>query len=354
MTTILVTGGCGFIGSAVVRQLLATRGDTRVINVDALTYAANPATQRELERDPRYRLEHADIADAAAMTRVFEQHKPDGVINLAAESHVDRSIDDATTFLKTNVTGTAILLDCATAYWRNLSGAAREPFRFVHVSTDEVYGSLGPEGHSTEESAYAPNSPYAASKAASDHLARAWHRTHGLPVVVSNGSNTYGPYQFPEKLIPLMLVRAMTGDSLPVYGKGDNVRDWLHVEDHAGALLALLQRGRPGEKYNVGGGNERRNLDVVQVLCGVLDELAPDPHGPHARRIAFVADRPGHDLRYSIDTTKIRRELGWAPRQAFELGLRATVAWYLANRAWWEPLLRQKYDGRRLGLGVAG
>jgi dTDP-glucose 4,6-dehydratase len=354
MTTILVTGGCGFIGSAVVRQLLAGQTDAQIVNVDALTYAANPATQRELARNARYRLEEADIADPAALTRIFEQHRPAGVVHLAAESHVDRSIDDAAAFLKTNVTGTAILLDCATAYWRTLSGTGREQFRFVHVSTDEVYGSLGPDGHSTEESAYAPNSPYAASKAASDHLARAWHRTHGLPVVVSNGSNTYGPYQFPEKLIPLMLVRAMTGESLPVYGKGDNVRDWLHVDDHAGALLALLQRGRPGEKYNVGGGNERRNLEVVQTLCRILDELAPDAHGPHARRIAFVADRPGHDLRYSIDTTKIRRELAWEPRQAFEAGLQATVAWYLANRPWWEPVLRQKYDGRRLGLGAAG
>ena len=353
MTTILVTGGCGFIGSAVVRQLLGARPEVRVVNVDALTYAANPATQRELERHARYRLERADIADTGALARLFTTHKPDGVLHLAAESHVDRSIDDATVFLKTNVTGTAVLLDCATAHWRTLTGSARERFRFVHVSTDEVYGSLGPAGHSTEESPYAPNSPYAASKASSDHLARAWHRTHGLPVVTSNGSNTFGPYQFPEKLIPLMIVRALTGASLPVYGKGENVRDWLYVDDHAAALVALLERGQPGEKYNVGGGNERRNIDVVRTLCAILDELVPDARGSHAERITFVADRPGHDLRYSIATSKIRRTVGWEPRQPFEAGLRATVAWYVANRHWWEPVLRQEYDGRRLGLGGA-
>lgn len=353
MKTILVTGGCGFIGSAVVRQLLATQPEVRVINVDVLTYAANPATQAELERDPRYRLERADIADAVAMERVFATHRPDGVLHLAAESHVDRSIDDATVFLKTNVTGTAVLLNAATAHWRALSEAARDRFRFVHVSTDEVYGSLGPTGHSTEESPYLPNSPYAASKASSDHLARAWHRTHGLPVVTSNGSNTYGPYQFPEKLIPLMIVRAVTGESLPVYGNGENVRDWLYVDDHARALVTLLERGQAGEKYNVGGGDERRNIDVVRSLCSILDELVPRAVGGHANRIAFVADRPGHDRRYSIATAKIRRAVGWQPRQPFEAGLRATVAWYLANRAWWEPVLRQGNGAGRLGLGAS-
>ena len=325
-----------------MRRLLREHPDLHVVNIDLLTYAGRPENVADVADDPRYTFVHGDISNADDVARAADG--VDGIINVAAESHVDRSIMGGDEFITTNVLGTKRLLDHARAH----------ELRYLQVSTDEVYGDVDAPHRSVEGDPLHGSSPYAASKAAGDLMVMAYARTYGLNASITRGSNTYGPYQFPEKLIPLMLVRAMTGDSLPVYGKGDNVRDWLHVEDHAGALLALLQRGRPGEKYNVGGGNERRNLDVVQVLCGVLDELAPDPQGPHARRIAFVADRPGHDLRYSIDTTKIRRELGWAPRQAFELGLRATVAWYLANRAWWEPVLRQKYDGRRLGLGVAG
>ena len=347
--TILVTGGCGFIGSAVVRRLLAN-ADIAVVNLDAMTYAANPRTDAELTRNPRYRLAKGTICDAAFVRAVVNDCRPAGVVHLAAESHVDRSIDNAAEFLRTNVEGTAVLLDAATAYWRGLGDAARAAFRFVHVSTDEVYGSLGPAGHSAEGAGYEPNSPYAASKAASDHLARAWHRTHGLPTIVTHGSNTYGPYQFPEKLIPLIIVRALRGESLPVYGKGENVRDWLYVQDHAAALTEVLRRGRPGEVYNVGGGNERRNIDVVRAVCAILDELAPDQSGPYARRIAFVKDRPGHDLRYAVATDKIHAEVGWRPAMAFEAGLPATVAWYLANRAWWEPALAQADATQRLGL----
>ena len=350
--TILVTGGCGFIGSAVVRALLADPAVTAV-NLDALTYAANPLTAAALERLPRYRFERGDIGDGPLVRRLLAEHRPDAIVHLAAESHVDRSIDDAGAFLRTNITGTAVLLEAAAAYWQDPANAMRERFRFVHVSTDEVYGSLGPTGRSAEDAPYAPNSPYAATKAAADHLVRAWHRTYGLPTVTSNGSNTYGPYQFPEKLIPLTIVRALRGETLPVYGRGENVRDWLHVDDHAAALVQLLRRGRPGERYNIGGSNERRNIDIVNAVCAVLDELAPDAGGPHARRITFVADRPGHDLRYAVATGKIRGELGWQPRVAFERGLHDKVAWYLANRAWWEPVLRGRYAGERLGLSRA-
>lgn len=349
MATILVTGGCGFIGSAVVRHLLR-EADTRVVNIDAMTYAANPRTHDELARSPRYRLAPGNICDANLVRRVFAADRPAGVIHLAAESHVDRSIDDAAAFLRTNVEGTAVLLDAATKFLHCLSDRERRGFRFVHVSTDEVYGSVA-TGRSVEDSVYAPNSPYAASKAASDHLARAWFRTHGLPVVISHGSNTFGPYQFPEKLIPLMLVRALRGESMPLYGKGENERDWLYVDDHAAALVTLLRQGRPGEHYNVGGGNERRNIDLVRTLCAILDEQMPGKAGPHAQRIAFVTDRPGHDLRYAVATDKVRKEVGWRPSMEFDAGLRATVAWYLANRAWWEPILAKTYAAERLGLG---
>lgn len=350
MPTLLVTGGAGFIGSALVRRLIRETTYT-VVTVDKLTYAGNLDSIAEVADDPRHRFERVDVADAAAVARVFADHDPDGVIHLAAETHVDRSIDGPAEFLRTNVLGTATLLDAALAHWR-ARGGGPEAFRFHHVSTDEVYGALGPTGAFTEASPYAPNSPYSATKAASDHLVRAWHHTYGLPVVTTNCSNNYGPYQFPEKLIPLTILHALAGRALPVYGRGEHVRDWLHVDDHADALLAVYERGRTGETYAIGGGAERRNVDVVRALCALLDELAPDPEGPHARRMTFVADRPGHDARYAIDAAKIARELGWAPRETFETGLRKTVAWYLANRAWWERVQSGAYRGERLGLGA--
>ncbi|HYD99295.1 MAG TPA: dTDP-glucose 4,6-dehydratase [Alphaproteobacteria bacterium] len=349
--TVLVTGGCGFIGSAVVRHLIAETG-AAVVNVDKLTYAANPANVASVADDPRYRFERADIRDAAALARIFAEHRPDAVMHLAAESHVDRSIDGPMAFVETNVVGTAALLQAAAAHWRGLPEGRRADFRFHHVSTDEVYGSLGPTGLFTEETPYRPNSPYSASKAASDHLARAWHHTYGLPVVTSNCSNNYGPRHFPEKLIPLVLLNALEGRPLPVYGDGLQVRDWLYVEDHARALWAVLTRGRPGEVYNVGGHNEQTNLSVVEGICDLLDELAgPRPEGPRRGLIRFVADRPGHDRRYAIDASKIARELGWAPRETFASGLRRTVEWYLANEAWWRPLREEAT--RRRGAGAA-
>ena len=349
MSTVLVTGGAGFIGSALVRQLVRET-DYTVVNVDKLTYAGNLESLAEVADSPRYVFERADVADAAAMRRVFEAYRPAGVFHLAAESHVDRSIDGPAAFIETNVVGTFTLLQEALRYWRGVGDG--RGFRFLHVSTDEVYGSLGAEGLFTEATPYAPNSPYSASKAASDHLARAWFHTYGLPTVTTNCSNNYGPYHFPEKLIPLVIQRALAGESLPVYGRGENVRDWLYVDDHAAALRLVFERGRPGETYNVGGHNERRNIDVVRAICAVLDELAPDPAGPHARRITFVADRPGHDARYAIDASKLRAELGWAPRETFETGLRKTVAWYLANRAWTARVLSGAYRSERLGLGA--
>ncbi len=351
--TILVTGGSGFIGSAVVRRLIR---DTQsvVVNLDALTYAGNPDSVADAADDPRYRFERVDIRDAGEVRRVFRQHAPDLVLHLAAESHVDRSIDGPGEFVGTNVQGMYVLLEEARRHWGALRGAARDAFRFVHVSTDEVFGSLGAEGFFTEDTPYDPSSPYSATKAASDHLARAWHRTYGLPVVVTNCSNNYGPYQFPEKLIPLMILNALSGQPLPVYGRGENVRDWLFVDDHARGLLAAAERGVPGRSYAFGGRSEARNLDVVRAVCRLVDELAPDPAiGPREGLIRFVEDRPGHDLRYAIDPSRAERELGWAPEESFESGLRRTVRWYLENRAWWERVRSGAYRGERLGLGGA-
>lgn len=348
---ILVTGGAGFIGSAVCRLLLGETGD-QVVNVDKLTYAGTLTSVAEVSDSPDYAFVQADIADRAAVQAIFDTHRPDAVLHLAAESHVDRSISGAGPFVETNIVGTYVMLDCALEYWRGLTGAAKDAFRFVHVSTDEVYGSLGADGLFEETTAYAPTSPYSASKAAADHLALAWFHTYGLPVLVSNCSNNYGPYHFPEKLIPLMILNGLERRPLPVYGDGANIRDWLFVEDHARALRTILETGRPGEKYNVGGRNERSNLAVVQTICDLLDELAPSAQGSHRDLITFVADRPGHDRRYAIDATKVETELGWRARETFETGIRKTVEWYLARRDWWEPL-RQAYDGRRLGLLAA-
>jgi dTDP-glucose 4,6-dehydratase len=351
---ILVTGGAGFIGSAVVRHLLLDTAH-EVVNLDKLTYAANLASLAEVDRDPRYRFEKVDICDAGEVGRVFRDHRPDAVMHLAAESHVDRSIDGPGAFVQTNVVGTATLLQHALAYWRELPAERKAAFRFHHVSTDEVFGSLGPEDPAfTETTPYSPRSPYSATKAASDHLVRAWHETYGLPVVLTNCSNNYGPFHFPEKLVPLMILKGLSGEPLPVYGKGDNVRDWLFVEDHARALVLALERGRNGASYNLGGDAERTNLDVVRALCALLDELAPGEGGtPHARLISFVTDRPGHDHRYAMNAAVARRELGWTPRETFETGLRKTVQWYLARRDWWTPLYAE-YRGRRLGLSAPG
>ena len=350
---ILVTGGSGFIGSAVVRLLLAET-DASVVNVDALTYAANPASLADLEEHPRYRFAQADIADRSAMTALLDAHQPDSVLHLAAESHVDRSIDGPADFIRTNIEGTYTLLEAARAYYGGLEPGRRERFRFQHISTDEVFGSLGPTGRFSEATAYDPSSPYSASKAASDHLVRAWGRTFGLPVLVTNCSNNYGPRQFPEKLIPLMILNALDGKKLPVYGRGENVRDWLHVEDHARALLMVLERGRIGETYAIGGDAEQTNIAVVRLICALLDEMVPEsPHRPHASLITFVTDRPGHDARYAIDARRIHHELGWAPRETFETGLAKTVRWYLDNTQWWQPIRQGVYRGQRLGLSPA-
>jgi dTDP-glucose 4,6-dehydratase len=346
---VIVTGGAGFIGSAVVRLLVGKLG-VEVVNVDALTYAGNLKSVASVARSRAYRFVRADIRNRKAMADLFMTEKPDAVMHLAAESHVDRSIDGPADFIDTNILGTYTLLEAARVYWRSLSPARRESFRFHHVSTDEVYGSLGLEGLFTETTAYAPNSPYSASKAASDHLVRAWHHTYGLPVVITNSSNNYGPYHFPEKLIPLMILNGLEGQPLPVYGTGANVRDWLYVEDHARALWTVLTRGTPGEVYNIGGAAERSNLDVVQSICSLLDELLPDER-PRRELITFVADRPGHDARYAMDISKITRELGWRPVETFESGLRKTVRWHLDNRPWWEAIRAGRYDGQRLGLG---
>jgi dTDP-glucose 4,6-dehydratase len=350
--TVVVTGGAGFIGSAVVRRLAAS--GRRVVNVDALTYAGNLDSVAPVAGLPTYAFEHVDVADAAAVDRVFVEHRPAAVLHLAAESHVDRSIDGAAAFVRTNVVGTQVMLDAAVRHWRALPDDARDRFRFLHVSTDEVFGSLGDTGRFTEESPYRPSSPYAASKAAADHLVRAWRHTHGLPVLVTNCSNNYGPYQYPEKLIPLVIQRALAGQEIPVYGTGQHVRDWLYVEDHVDALLRVLEAGRPGETYAVGGGAERRNVEVVRAVCDALDALVHDPAiGPRARLVRFVADRPGHDYRYAIDATKIERELGWTPSHAFEEGIRDTVRWYLDNEAWVRRVTSGAYAFERLGLGAA-
>jgi dTDP-glucose 4,6-dehydratase len=344
---VLVTGGAGFIGSAVCRRLVSH--GSAVVNVDKLTYAANLRSLDSLQGKPIYAFEQVDICDRAGVDRVFAKYEPDATIHLAAESHVDRSITGPAAFINTNVVGTYNLLEAARKYYDRLSAERRSRFRFVHVSTDEVYGSLGATGLFCEETSYRPSSPYSASKAASDHLAHAWFKTYDLPVIISNCSNNYGPYQFPEKLIPLIILNAIEGKPLPVYGSGSNVRDWLYVDDHADGLISLLTQGRPGEKYNFGGNSERSNLDVVELICDVLDRMVP---GRAVRRslIRFVKDRPGHDLRYAIDASKAHRELGWTPSKTFEEGIAQTVRWYLDSRAWWETARINVYSGTRLGL----
>jgi dTDP-glucose 4,6-dehydratase len=344
---VIVTGGAGFIGSALVRHLVLEKG-YEVLNVDALTYAGNVESLRAVEGKPNYRFLQANICDRVAMEQAFADFRPNRVMHLAAESHVDRSITGAADFIQTNVIGTFTLLEVARGYWSALEGAEKDAFRFLHVSTDEVYGSLGDEGLFREDTPYDPSSPYSASKASSDHLAKAWERTYGLPVVVSNCSNNYGPYHFPEKLIPLTILNALAGERLPVYGKGENVRDWLYVEDHARALDLIIERGRIGETYNVGGHNERQNIEVVRRICDVLDELRPG-NAPRQELIEFVTDRPGHDARYAIDSTKLESELGWRAQENFESGIAKTVQWYLDNEWWWQPL-RERYAGERLGL----
>ncbi len=350
---ILVTGGAGFIGSAVCRHLSADP-DNRVINVDKLTYAGNLDSLRQIENYPNYRFVRADICDAAAMSAILRDNDIDVVMHLAAESHVDRSIDGPAAFIETNIVGTFRLLGAALAHYQGLSAERRARFRFHHVSTDEVFGDLPfDSGIFTEETAYAPSSPYSASKAASDHLVRAWHDTYGLPVVISNCSNNYGPFHFPEKLIPLVILNALEEKSLPVYGAGANVRDWLFVEDHARALELVATKGKPGESYNVGGRCERTNLGVVQAICDTLDRMKPRRRGSYRDLITFVADRPGHDRRYAIDASKIERELGWKPAETFETGLAKTIRWYLDNPWWWEPIRSGRYAGERLGAGRA-
>ncbi|RME18389.1 MAG: dTDP-glucose 4,6-dehydratase, partial [Alphaproteobacteria bacterium] len=346
---LLVTGGAGFIGSAVVRLAIA-RGHA-VVNLDALTYAANPENVAEVAQSPLYAFERADIRDGAALDRIFARHEPDAVLHLAAESHVDRSIDGPADFIETNVTGTFNMLEAARAFW-----AARgrtEGFRFLHVSTDEIFGSLGETGKFTETTPYDPRSPYSASKAGSDHLVRAWGETYGLPVLITNCSNNYGPYQFPEKLIPVVLLKALAGEPIPIYGDGGNIRDWLYVEDHADALLTVLEKGVTGRTYNIGGENEATNLELVETVCTILHRLRPrEGGGSYRDLITFVADRPGHDARYAIDPTRIREELGWRPSVTVEEGLERTVRWYLDNEAWWRPLLGRKGVGQRLGTNA--
>ncbi|MCC4309514.1 dTDP-glucose 4,6-dehydratase [Alcanivorax marinus] len=348
---ILVTGGAGFIGSAVVRHIISNTKDS-VVNVDKLTYAGNLESLTSVVESSRYVFERVDICDRAKLERVFEHHQPDAVMHLAAESHVDRSIDGPAAFIETNIIGTYTLLEVVRHYWKGLDPARRHRFRLHHISTDEVYGDLeGPDGLFTEQTPYAPSSPYSASKASSDHLVRAWNRTYGLPVMLTNCSNNYGPYHFPEKLIPLMILNALEGKSLPVYGQGTQVRDWLYVEDHARALHKVVTEGQVGETYNIGGHNEKRNIDVVHTLCDLLYELAP-AKAHYRDLIAFVEDRPGHDLRYAIDASKIQRELGWTPQETFETGLRKTVEWYLVNRDWCARVQDGSYQRQRLGTKV--
>ncbi|MDN3522094.1 dTDP-glucose 4,6-dehydratase [Halomonas ramblicola] len=353
--TFLVTGGAGFIGSAVVRELIANT-EHRVVNVDKLTYAGNLESLDGVADNPRYAFLQADIGDAQAMHQAFARYQPDVVMHLAAESHVDRSIDGPAEFIQTNVVGTSVLLEAARGYWKALQEGAPQraaAFRFHHISTDEVYGDLeGPEGFFTETTPYAPSSPYSASKAGSDHLVRAWQRTFGLPALITNCSNNYGPYHFPEKLIPLMILNGLAGKPLPVYGDGQQIRDWLYVEDHARALIKVATEGQVGETYNIGGHNEKTNLEVVQTLCDLLQEQRPKTSGHYRDLITFVADRPGHDLRYAIDAGKIERDLGWRPQETFETGLRKTVQWYLANEGWWKRVQDGSYQGQRLGMGA--
>ncbi len=353
MRRILVTGGAGFIGSAVVRHIIQNTQDAVVV-VDKLTYAGNLASLAPVADDPRFAFEQVDICDRDALNTVFATHKPDVVMHLAAESHVDRSIDGPAVFIETNIVGTYNLLETSRAWWSGLAAEQKAAFRFHHISTDEVYGDLhSMDDFFTETTPYAPSSPYSASKASSDHLVRAWQRTYGLPTLVTNCSNNYGPYHFPEKLIPLMILNAIAGKPLPVYGDGQQIRDWLYVEDHARALYLVATEGTPGETWNIGGHNERKNLDVVTTICDLLEELVPvKPHGIQQYRdlITRVPDRPGHDLRYAIDASKIERELGWAPQETFESGIRKTVEWYLANEGWWKQVLDGSYQGERLGL----
>jgi len=360
----IVTGGCGFIGSALVRHLVRDL-DATVLVVDKLTYAGVPESLKEVGLNPETDVQppstfnlqpatvvqvlQADICDQTAMDRAFAEFKPDTIFHLAAESHVDRSIDGPGEFVRTNVTGTATLLQAALGYWKTLPEERKAAFRFQHISTDEVYGTLGETGYFTEKTPYSPHSPYSASKAASDHLVRAWHDTYGLPTLITNCSNNYGPYHFPEKLIPLIILNCLDGKPLPVYGKGANVRDWLYVDDHVKALCLVNAKGVPGETYNVGGHNERTNLEVVKTVCAILDELRPSPDGKYERLITYVTDRPGHDLRYAIDPTKLMSELGWKPEENFDTGIRKTVQWYLDNEWWWGPIHAKRYAGQRLG-----
>lgn len=349
MQPIVITGGAGFIGSALVRQWMAEEA-APVVNVDKLTYAGNLDSLADALQHPRHTFIRADITDGARMLALLEEHRPRAILHLAAESHVDRSIDGPAEFVQTNVVGTFRLLDAARTYWSRLPDAERDVFRFLHVSTDEVYGSLGPTGYFTEDTAYAPNSPYSASKAGSDHFARAFHHTYGLPVLITNCSNNYGPYQFPEKLIPLMICSALEGKPLPVYGDGQNVRDWLFVDDHCHALRTVLERGQPGEVYNIGGNSERANLQVVETICDLVDRLRPGlRHAPCRNLVSFVKDRPGHDRRYAIDSSKIQQQLGWKPQHDFESGIEATVRWYLENPVWIDRVTSGKYRGERLG-----
>ncbi|MBC3465590.1 dTDP-glucose 4,6-dehydratase [Pseudomonas sp. RW10S2] len=358
---ILVTGGAGFIGSAVIRHILTSTSDS-VVNLDKLTYAGNLESLTDVAQSERYCFEKVDICDRAALDRVFREHQPDAVMHLAAESHVDRSIDGPAAFIETNIVGTYNLLEAARIYWQGLDEGCRSTFRFHHISTDEVYGDLeGPEDLFTEQTPYAPSSPYSASKASSDHLVRAWMRTYGLPVLITNCSNNYGPYHFPEKLIPLVILNALDGKPLPVYGKGDQVRDWLYVEDHARALYRVVTAGQIGETYNIGGHNERRNIDVVHALCALLDELRPVAQNPavahldsYRALITHVQDRPGHDLRYAIDASKIQGALGWTPEETFETGIRKTVQWYLDNLAWCRRVQDGSYQRERLGVSIHG
>jgi dTDP-glucose 4,6-dehydratase len=350
--TILLTGGCGFIGSAMVRHLIQHTPHT-VVNVDALTYAGHPENVAPVADSDRYHFAEVNITNRAALDRLFATHAPDAVLHLAAESHVDRSIDGPAAFIHTNVQGTYALLEATRAYWETLPAAARDDFRFLHVSTDEVYGELGDDGYFSETTPYDPRSPYSATKAASDHLVRAWHHTYGLPVLITNCSNNYGPYQYPEKLIPVVLLKALQQEPIPVYGTGENVRDWLYVDDHVRALLRVLEAGTPGETYNIGGHNEQQNITVVETLCDLLDELQPSTNGASYRElITFVTDRPGHDHRYAIDASKIQRALGWTPEETFESGLRKTVQWYLRNLDWCEAVTANTYDLERLGTAT--
>ncbi len=348
--TVFVTGGAGFIGSAVVRYLL-DRTEANVVNIDKLTYAANLASIPQAAGHNRYAFAKVDICSRMQLRALFERHQPDVVMNLAAESHVDRSIDAPGEFIRTNIVGTFTLLQEALRHWRSIEPSRRATFRLLHVSTDEVYGSLGSEGLFTETARYEPSSPYSASKASSDHLVRAWWKTYGLPIIVTNCSNNYGPFHFPEKLIPHMIIKALADEQLPIYGDGQNIRDWLFVEDHASALALVMERGCIGETYNIGGRSERTNLTVVEAICDLLDRLEPSRNGSRRRLISFVEDRQGHDRRYALDTSKIEQELGWRARETFETGMAKTVRWYRENRAWWQAIIERGYDGNRIGLG---